>query len=80
MDIQDETIDIIMCIDVFHAFGENETNILKEFYRVLNQNGYLLVNDHHYQEDELVSKVLNHKIFTLMKKEDDLYFFNKSFL
>ena len=80
MDIKDNSIDIIMCIDVFHAFGAKEAIILKEFYRILNQNGFLLVNDHHYQEDELLSKVLNHKIFALMKKEDDLYFFNKFYL
>jgi len=76
MDIKDNSIDIIMCFDVFHAFGAKEGSILKEFCRVLDKNGFLLINDHHYQEDELLSKVLNHEIFDLMRKEEDLYFWN----
>ena len=67
MDIQDNSIDIIVCFDVFHAFGAKEVCILKEFCRVLNKNGFLLINDHHYQEDELLSKVLNHEMFDLMR-------------
>ncbi len=75
MDINDNSIDIIICFDVFHAFGAKEESILKEFSRVLNKNGFLLINDHHYKEDELVSKVLSHKIFALKRKKEDFYFF-----
>ncbi len=77
MDIEDNSIDIIICFDVFHAFEAKEESILREFSRVLNKNGFLLMNDHHYKGDELLSKVLNHKIFDLSRKKDDLYYFSK---
>jgi ubiquinone/menaquinone biosynthesis C-methylase UbiE len=75
--LTDNSIDKIMLFDILHDL-ENPEAHLKEFYRVLKSNSLLSVDDHHLTEDQIVSRVLEKKLFKLMEKKDGFCTFVKS--
>lgn len=74
--LDDNSIDVIICFDTLHALGNIRDNIL-EFHRILKQGGMLSVDDHHSEENEIISKIQGNGLFKLLDKKDKIYNFIK---
>lgn len=74
--LKNESIDVVLLLDIYHNLSYPES-ILKEMYRVLKVNGWLSVDDHHYEDDELRTKITNTGLFRFYEKKDELYTFTK---
>ena len=74
--LEDNSIDIIICFDTLHTLGNLRENML-EFYRVLKPDGSLSVDDHHSEENEIISKIQENGLFKLLDKQDQIYNFIK---
>lgn len=74
--LKDNSIDMIICFDVFHNILHPE-KILKEFHRVLKQDFQLALDDHHFNEEEILSKITANGLFKLKEKKEKIYFFTK---
>ena len=72
--LDDESIDIIICFDMFHSVKE-PNNILKEFHRVIKPNSILSLDCHHL--NDIQSRVEKSKYFILKHKIDNTYNFVK---
>jgi ubiquinone/menaquinone biosynthesis C-methylase UbiE len=51
---------------------------LQEFKRVLKPNAILTVDDHHSEENEIISKIEENGLFKLLDKKDKIYNFIKN--
>ncbi|MFW9988443.1 MAG: class I SAM-dependent methyltransferase [Candidatus Odinarchaeota archaeon] len=74
--LDDESIDRIICFDVFHGIS-NKNNIINEFYRVLKPNSILSLDDHHYNEDQIIDFIASKGLFKLADSNDKQYNFIK---
>ncbi len=74
--LEDNSIDVIICFDTLHALGNLREHML-EFYRVLKPDGTLSVDDHHSEENEIISKIQENGLFKLLDKQDKIYNFIK---
>lgn len=74
--LDENCIDVVICFDTLHALG-NITSHLKEFHRVLKPNAILSVDDHHYKEDEIISKIQEDGLFDLKEKKEKMFIFSK---
>ena len=72
----DNSIDVVMCFDTIHHVDDQES-LLSEFHRVLKPNSTLSLDDHHMEEDEIISKVTEQGLFELADKKEKLYLFTK---
>jgi len=63
-------------LDIFHHLSDPD-KILKELYRVLKDNGWLSVDDHHLKDDETIKKVTNYGLFKYIEKRDEVFTFKK---
>jgi ubiquinone/menaquinone biosynthesis C-methylase UbiE len=74
--LKDESIDIVFLYDVMHGLSELDA-VLKELYRVLKPSGVLSSNDHHLEEDQIISKITNAGLFRFLRKGKRTYNFSK---
>ena len=74
--LEKNTIDKLICFDVMHGI-EDKYNLLREFYRVLKPNSLFSFDDHHMNENEIVSLITESKLFELKEKKENLYTFIK---
>ncbi|MFX1497743.1 MAG: class I SAM-dependent methyltransferase [Promethearchaeota archaeon] len=74
--LEDNTIDVIICFDVLHGIEDKEC-IIKEFFRVLKPNSILSFDDHHMKEDEIIELITLNNLFELKKKREKQYNFIK---
>ncbi|TFG15656.1 MAG: class I SAM-dependent methyltransferase [Promethearchaeota archaeon] len=74
--LEDNSIDVVICFDTLHTLGNLMEN-LKEFYRVLKPNGILSVDDHHSEEQDLLSKIQDNDLFKLLEKKEKIFNFIK---
>ncbi len=74
--LDDESIDRIICFDVLHGIS-NKNNIIKEFYRILKPNSILSLDDHHYNEDQIIDLITSKGLFKLAYSNDKQYNFIK---
>jgi ubiquinone/menaquinone biosynthesis C-methylase UbiE len=74
--LKDESIDIVFLYDVIHGLSELDA-VLKELYRVLKPSGILSSNDHHFEENEIISKITNAGLFRFLRKGKRTYNFSK---
>ncbi|MFX1336973.1 MAG: class I SAM-dependent methyltransferase [Promethearchaeota archaeon] len=72
----DNSIDVILCFDTIHNVDDKES-LLKEFHRVLQPDSILALDDHHMEEDEIISKITEGGLFELSNKKENLYLFIK---
>jgi len=72
----DNSIDVVICFDTFHHINDQDS-LLKEFYRVLRPKSTLSLDDHHMQEDEIISKITGQGLFELSEEKDEQYLFTK---
>ncbi|MBD3213125.1 MAG: methyltransferase domain-containing protein [Candidatus Lokiarchaeota archaeon] len=76
VDLENSSIDKVVLIDVLHAL-ENYKSHLQEFYRVLKNDGSLWVDDHHFNERQIKSRILSIDLFQYVRNIDSLYEFQK---
>ena len=74
--LEKNSIDVVICFDTLHALG-NITSNIKEFYRVLKPNAILSLDDHHSNEDEIISKIQEKGLFDLKEKKEKILNFIK---
>ncbi|MBW1991042.1 MAG: methyltransferase domain-containing protein, partial [Deltaproteobacteria bacterium] len=65
--LADESVDIALLYDTLHNLNDPDS-ILAELHRVLKQGGTLSVNDHHLEDDDIISKISGNKLFQLHHK------------
>lgn len=75
--LEADSIDVAILYDVLHGLGQPDV-VLGELHRVLKPGGTLSVNDHHYKEEEIISKITEGKLFVLLNKGKKTYNFSKS--
>ena len=74
--LEDNTIDVVLLLDIYHDLSDPDS-ILKELYRVLKKNGYLSVDDHHLNDDEIKKKISSKGLFNFIERKDELFTFMK---
>ncbi len=67
-------LDAVLLYDVFHGL-KDQNGVLKEIHRVLKPTGMLSFSDHHFGEDEILSKVTDSGLFCLKVKGKYTYTF-----
>jgi len=72
----DDSIDVVLLYDTFHDLSD-PNSVLEELCRVLKPNGVLSFNDHHMQDNEIISKVTSNGLFRLLRKGERTYSFAK---
>jgi ubiquinone/menaquinone biosynthesis C-methylase UbiE len=72
--LPDNSIDVVLLYDILHHLSNPEA-ILGELHRTLKPNGILSVSDHHLQENEIVSQIVNGGLFKLSNKGNRTYNF-----
>ena len=74
--LADESVDVVICFDMLHAIP-NKNDLLKEFHRVLKPHSMLSLDDHHYDDGQLVDLVTSGNLFRLYEKKEKQYNFEK---
>jgi len=74
--LPDSSVDVVLLYDTLHALSDPK-GALDELHRVLKPNGILSFNDHHMEEDEIISGVTAGGLFKLLKKGERVYNFSK---
>jgi ubiquinone/menaquinone biosynthesis C-methylase UbiE len=65
--LPDDSIDVVLLYDTFHDLVD-QNMVLEELHRLLKPNGILFFNGHHMEENEIISKMTNDGLFSLLKK------------
>jgi ubiquinone/menaquinone biosynthesis C-methylase UbiE len=71
-----ESIDIIFLYDILHGLTDAKS-IFEELHRVLKAGGILSVNDHHLQQEDLISRVTAAGHFKLAEKKSKTTAFSR---
>ena len=74
--LSDESIDIILLYDILHDLSRPQ-EILTELHRVLKPEGVLSISDHHLKDDVIKATVTDPGLFSLIKRGEKVYNFNK---
>lgn len=74
--LEEKSIDAVLLLDIFHDLSDQE-KILKELHRVLKKNGWLTVDDHHLEENEIIKEITYKGLFKFVEKKDEVYNFIK---
>jgi len=74
--LPDTSIDVVLLYDTFHILGD-PNGVLGELYRVLKPSGILSFNDHHMEEEEIISKITDRGLFRLRNRGKMTYSFVK---
>ena len=74
--LPDNSVDVVLLYDTFHVLSD-PNGVLEELHRVLKPSGILSFSDHHMEENKIVSKVTNRKLFRLSRKGKRTYSFLK---
>ena len=74
--IKDNSIDNIICFDSLHDIADKDC-VLEEFNRVLKPSCLLSIDDHHLEENEIISLITAQGFFKFAEKKDKIYSFIK---
>ena len=74
--LPDNSLDVVLLYDTLHALSD-PNGVLDELHRILKPSGVLSFNDHHMEEDEIISGVTAGGLFKLLKKGKRVYNFSK---
>lgn len=77
--LPDNSLDVVLLYDILHGLSDSQS-ILAELHRALKPNGTLSVNDHHLDEDEIVSGILQSQLFELASFGEHTTSFRKQIL
>ncbi|TFF86183.1 MAG: class I SAM-dependent methyltransferase [Promethearchaeota archaeon] len=75
-ELPDKSIDTVLFYDTMHSINELDC-VLKEFHRILKSSGLLFVDDHHFDQQEIISKVDQNDLFIFNEKHNKTYEFKK---
>lgn len=65
--LPDGALDAVLLYDVLHDLGE-PTRVLREIHRVLKADGVLSVSDHHLSEVEIIARLTDDSLFSLLRR------------
>ena len=74
--LEDNSIDNILLLDIYHDLS-NPLSILKELHRVLKKDGFLSVDNHHFNENKIRDKITSSKLFEFFERKEELLNFKK---
>jgi ubiquinone/menaquinone biosynthesis C-methylase UbiE len=74
--LPDESVDVVLLYDTIHGI-KGKPALLKELYRVLKRDGFLLVTDHHLKANEMLEIVAGTGLFSLREQDKGLLNFKK---
>ena len=74
--LEARSIDAALLLDIMHDLSD-PGKILKELHRILKLNGSLSVDDHHLDDDEIINKVTQSKLFKFDNKDEKVFNFIK---
>lgn len=74
--LEEKSIDKVVLIDVLHDLSNYQEN-LKEFHRILKNDGNLWVDDHHFDEEEIILRVTRNDLFEYIGNIDKIFEFKK---
>lgn len=72
--LPDNSLDLIFFFDVFHAL-DHQHEVLMELHRVLKSEGKMCFSDHHMKETEILKRLTEKELFTLLRKGRRMYLF-----
>jgi ubiquinone/menaquinone biosynthesis C-methylase UbiE len=72
--LPDGSLDAVLMYDIFHMLDHPQA-VLTEMRRVLKPNGTLSFIDHHMDENDIVARVTDSRLFTLAEKGEKTYTF-----
>jgi ubiquinone/menaquinone biosynthesis C-methylase UbiE len=72
--LSDDSVDVVLLYDTFHDLAD-QMAVLEELHRVLKPDGILSFNDHHMEENEIMSKMTDEGLFGLLRKGERTYSF-----
>jgi ubiquinone/menaquinone biosynthesis C-methylase UbiE len=74
--LPDNSLDIVLLYDVLHGLSDPRS-ILAELHRTLKPDGTLSINDHHMDDDEIITPVVQDQLFALTRIGEHTYSFCK---
>ena len=74
--LEDNSIDVILLLDIYHDLS-NPLRILTELHRVLKNDGWLSVDDHHLKDEELIRKITSEGLFKFIERKEKVFNFIK---
>ena len=74
--LESNMIDVVLLLDIYHDLSDPDS-ILKELHRVLKNNGWLTVDDHHLKDDELIGNITKLGLFKFYDRIDEVFNFIK---
>jgi ubiquinone/menaquinone biosynthesis C-methylase UbiE len=75
---ESETFDVITCLELIGNLGDNKISALKENYRVLKQNGYLILSTYSEDAFDARMKIYEQIKIPIEKIEGTKVYFDKS--
>ncbi len=74
--LADGSIDLILLFDILHGLNKPD-EVLNELHRVLKPRGVLAFNDHHLNEDEIITGLTGGGRFKLSSRGEKTFRFTK---
>ncbi len=74
--LEGNSINVVLLLDIYHDLSDPES-ILKEIHRVLKNNGWLSVDDHHFKDEEIIDKITDIGLFKFYERKDKVFNFSK---
>jgi len=74
--LHDNSLDVIFLYDIFHMLSNSDA-VMAELHRILKPKGALSFSDHHMNENDIMAKITDGRLFLLSKKGKKTYSFFK---
>lgn len=74
--LDENSIDVVLLLDIYHNLSDPKS-VLEELHRVLKKNGSLSVDDHHFKDDVIISKITSTNLFKFSERKEELFNFIK---
>lgn len=74
--LEDRSVDVVLLYDVFHELHDAHS-ILRELHRVMRSTAVLSVSDHHMEDDEIVERLTEGRLFELSETNEKTCTFAK---
>ncbi|MFX0105810.1 MAG: class I SAM-dependent methyltransferase [Candidatus Hodarchaeota archaeon] len=75
-ELDDNFVDFVLLLDIYHDLSDPES-ILKELHRVLKKDGWLIFDDHHLKDNEIITKLTINGLFKFIERKDEVFSFMK---
>jgi len=75
--LPENSVDVVLLYDTFHDLSD-QNGVLQELHRILKRDGILSFNDHHMNENEILTQITIGGLFRLSEKGERTYSFVKA--